>query len=401
MENIIIKRNNKNNYSLLFFILLCALNNIKTPLGVSSTVASILTVLELSFCFVCAIKVHKNRGLNKYLIGIDLVLILATYYGISAVLQGRNLETPWGNKIVSHKFLLQFYLSLLPIYTFYYYTRIGKVTDSVLKFCFYLFFFTSIVHFVETYISRSELFGSEDIVNNYSYSFVPLIPLLFLTKMNDSLRQTMIFVLTLLVVSGMKRGAILMAGILLILLFSRWFLRQKKKHVMTFFLLLILGLVFLTSFYNDSTFFQDRVEATMEGYSSGRDEMYVEYFNYYLNNTSSDEFLFGKGTFATIEIFGQYAHNDWLEIALDMGVLGVVIYLIYWVLFVMEWRTYKDSNTIIVFLGILITYFLKSLFSMSITSMDVPACLCISYCLAQNDYTKSIIRRKKTHNAKH
>jgi WD40 repeat protein len=32
---------------------------------------------------------------------------------------------------------------------------------------------------------------------------------------------------------------------------------------------------------------------------------------------------------------------------------------------------YKDSPTEAVFLGIMITYFLKSLFSMSITSMDV------------------------------
>lgn len=393
--------NRKNNkiYGLSAFIFLCALNSIKGVIGLSSSLGTILTVLILIVCFICWAKVHFSYKQDKYMMGVDLMTLLVTIYGIISVIQGRNLETAGGDKIVSYKFLLQYYLSLLPIYVFFYFARNGIITDKILKKCFFLFFVISVIDFISNFFRRTELLGMEDTVNNLSYSFVPLIPLLFLTKMKSNMKLYLMMTIALVVVFGMKRGAILITAILVIYFIRGVLVHQKKKNIAAIIVVVVAGVYYINKLYSENYFFQARVEETIEGNSSGRDVMYANYYNYYVNHTSQTEFLLGKGSFATVEVFGQYAHNDWLEIAIDMGLLGVICYLIYWIFFFGEWRSYRDKNTKMVFTAIIIIYFLESLYSMSISSMEITASLCLGYCLAHNDMVKDrnkLISKTKT-----
>lgn len=382
-------RKNSNIDGLSMFILLCALNSVKGVIGLSSSIGTLFTVLILIVCFIYFIRVHLSYKQDRYMKGVDLMIILVTIYGIISVIQGRNLLTAGGDKIISYKFLLQYYLSLLPFYVFYYFARNGIITDKLLKICFFLFFIISVVNFTNNYFRGTDLFGMEDVVNNISYSFVPLIPLLFLTNMKNNMKLYLMMTIALVVVFGMKRGAILITVILVIYFIRGLLVHQKKKNIAAIIVIVIAGVYYINKLYSENYFFQARVEETLEGNSSGRDVIYANYYNYYVNRTSQAEFLLGKGSFATVEVFGQYAHNDWLEIAIDMGLIGVICYLIYWLFFALEWRSFKDKETKMVFTSIMIIYFLESLFSMSISSMEITASLCLGYCLAHNDMAKN------------
>ena len=86
---------------------------------------------------------------------------------------------------------------------------------------------------------------------------------------------------------------------------------------------------------------------------------------------------------------GEFAHNDWLEFAINQGVFGVTMYVIYWIVFMREWRNFQGRLEFKQTFGdMILIYFLVSLFSMSFDGMPVAATLCIGFCLAQNEKAK-------------
>ena len=122
---------------------------------------------------------------------------------------------------------------------------------------------------------------------------------------------------------------------------------------------------------------------------SGRDVVFSQLSSYFFNETSAWQFYLGSGANHTVAVAGNYAHNDWLELAVNQGCLGVLVYLIYWICMYKTWRHSKSLPTIYSSLGaLLIIYFLSTFFSMSYGSMSIYATLCMGYCLAQSEYTR-------------
>ena len=388
-------------FNLIVFLIICTLNSLKEAIGLPSSFGSLLTLLViLPSMYYCEL-VHKKWKLNSYLKGLDIFLLVVTVYGVLSILEGRNLKTEADNSVVSYKFLLIHYLSLLPIYLFYYYGRLGLITDKIIKTVFLIFFLVGVFNYMANNMRVSDLKEADNVVNNMSYSFVSLIPTLFLAKWKDWIKFTFVIILFMIVLFGMKRGAILIAGVLLVLYIYRqskiMIRRNIGKVTILVGAMLFVIIRYFFYLYNTNLFFQYRVIETIEGNSSGRDEIYLNYFNYFWNGTTPINFLFGQGAFATVEIFGQYAHNDWLEIAINMGVIGVFFYLLYWIYFYKEWKSFHKGIVKDVFLGVLIAFLLRSLFSMSIYSVSFDVALCIGYCLAyksSNSY-KEIVSLKK------
>jgi O-antigen ligase len=164
---------------------------------------------------------------------------------------------------------------------------------------------------------------------------------------------------------------------------------RKTTGLKKFFVIfaLIVGMIGAYSVFDkmldSSSYFQERVDDTMEGDSSGRDVIYEFFWNYYRNNTTPEEFLVGMGANATLDIFGQYAHNDWLEIAINQGLLGIVIYLLYWISFLRLLRKKNLPPDVKVALWMLFMIgFLKTLFSMSYREYTVYYSMVLGYCVA-------------------
>lgn len=109
----------------------------------------------------------------------------------------------------------------------------------------------------------------------------------------------------------------------------------------------------------------------IEGDSSGRDEIYANIFNAWYNNNSVIHFLFGFGFAGSTALsgVGLLAHNDWLELLSNFGLLGVSIYLYFFYAGYssIKNQTWNDNRKIIMF-TILSIWFLTSLFSMGYTS---------------------------------
>jgi hypothetical protein len=239
--------------------------------------------------------------------------------------------------------------------------------------------------------------GEEEITNNVAFDFIPLIPMLQLFRIKDVWKYLSLVVIMLFLVMSVKRGAILAGGVLLLLFVKHQMKSLSIKHIV-YILALSMGLLYLIYIFSvdqywNSEYFQTRVDQTLSGNSSGRDWLYEHFWAYFTEKTTPLEFLIGNGSNATKALLGQYAHNDWLEFAINQGALGVIIYAVYWIVFCREWLCYKGPEVCKHVLGdIIIAYFLISLYSMSIDGMPFTASLCIGYCLAMN--VKSIYCRQ-------
>ena len=194
---------------------------------------------------------------------------------------------------------------------------------------------------------------------------------------------------------AMKRGAILI-GMLCFIYFlynSLKLAKKKEKLIVTSLCVIIMmgGIYYLDYLWDTSDYFQYRIEQVVEGNSSGRDNIYSKAIHHWLNETSTLQFIFGGGAYTSIKVLGTFAHNDWLELALNQGILGILFYLIYWFSFYKEWKrkTY-DSRIYFVVGSIFLIYFLSSFISMSYTGMTMYTTICLGYCLAQ----KNVIHEK-------
>ena len=132
-----------------------------------------------------------------------------------------------------------------------------------------------------------------------------------------------------------------------------------------------------------SNYFQYRIAQTQAGESSGRDELYATFYNHFLQEENPFRFLFGYGANATLKIGENFAHNDWLEIATNNGLLGLVVYLVYWIGFYVSWRRMKEHPQAFMATGmLLIILFLTSLFSMSYDSVSRCSAMVLGYYMA-------------------
>ena len=132
-----------------------------------------------------------------------------------------------------------------------------------------------------------------------------------------------------------------------------------------------------------------RIEDTLSGNSSGRDNLYTFFWNYFTENADFTHYLLGRGANGTLEIYYNYAHNDWLEIAVNQGLLGIIIYAFYWFCFYKTWKHAKniDSKTILVLTALI--FFAKTLFSMSYADMSYVSTSVLGYALATVNKTNT------------
>ena len=170
-----------------------------------------------------------------------------------------------------------------------------------------------------------------------------------------------------------------------------WFLLEmfrSAKHYKKLLIVIVSVVVVLIIAYlvwhlfQTSDFFNQRMQATIEGNLSGRNLLYVTSFNYFLYDTTLFQFLFGSGANATLEVSMNYAHNDWLELAINQGVFGVVLYAVYWVCFFRAWRSMSDNRLIAFSFGLLLLiYFMRTFFSFSYGDMNIYSTSVLGFCL--------------------
>ena len=225
------------------------------------------------------------------------------------------------------------------------------------------------------------------LANNVSYIFLGLVPAVFFFNKKPFLQYAILIISGFFIVSSVKRGAILIFAISLVWYIYRSIntasIKRKRRAMFVGIVLIAAGYLFITYMLENSTYFAMRMDSTMEGDDSGRNRLYTRFINNLGNETSFLHLLFGNGADGTLKIAGQYAHNDWLEIAIDTGFFGILIYVVYWITYYKTWKSHKFNPILYSSIGMLfIIYFFMTLFSMSYNSVSYGSSFILGYCLA-------------------
>lgn len=289
--------------------------------------------------------------------------------------------------------------SMFPIFSFYYFAKKGLIDENWFRKVALLFFITAYIIFNAGEMDRLERSGADEVVNGTAYEWLALMPMMVFFRKKPVIQYIGIAIILFFVLSGFKRGAILLGAICFLVYL--WHSLSSQKNSRRIIIVLLTGVLFyflmqyLDNMMAASDLFKNRIDDTMNWNSSDRDDIYSKYWDYYWNQTSGIAFFFGNGALATVTNFGIMAHNDWLEYLIDMGLFGTIVYLILWISFIkMSVKSARICSRD-VFMGILlilIINFGKSIFSMSISFMSVFTTSLYGYLIAQFDNNLNAIK---------
>lgn len=362
-------------------------------------IGRLLLVFVILFSLYFWVYAMMRMKLPKPLKILSFLVVVWTIYGIEPILFGVG---DLAVSIPSFYVLKKQYTSLLPIFTFYVFVKNGWLTEAMVKKWTFVFIIVAVASFFayQNKILQDALErGSrrEEFTNNAGYIVLSVIPLLPLFWEKPTLQYTMLGICIWFVLIAYKRGAIAIGIISSLWLIYHSFkvnisqekitLRQQIVRLVLTVVIIVGAIYAIRTMMSSSSYFVERLERTLEGDSSGRDSIYSRFFNHFINETNVIRFLFGNGAFGTLKFGSNFAHNDWLEIAIDNGLVLIIVYAIYWIsLFVMFFKGKRNSPTTLMFGTFVIIYFSKTLFSMSYNEVSPYAACAFGYALAKFDF---------------
>lgn len=360
----------------------------------SSTPQILLVILiAISAFSYYSLFLKKKIRLPYYIKWANYLFLFLLVYGVIYFLSGKSYTIERsGTVIQSFGFIKQIMISYLPLFTIYHYSRENRISENDVRLWCFLFLVTAIVFFyvervnalrlaLEAHSSRSEF------TNNSAYFFVAIIPSLVVWRNKPLIQYLLLFISLAFLIVSMKRGAILCGGIATLFLVYDSFLHNNKK--IKFRILFLSIALFVATYYFVSqllisnVFFSERISNTLEGDSSGRNIIYLDLLNYLINRTNIFYIFLGEGANATLLHSENYAHNDWLEIAVCEGAVGIYMYIRYWMAFhrtIKKYSHYEPSHFILH--TFFIVLLVRSFFSMSVNDLSVFATSVIGYYLA-------------------
>ena len=359
----------------------------------------LLLLLIFAISFLYAYKVNSEYGESGFIKSLNLLILLFTIYGIINILNPIAATYIILPDYRPYAYLTNAYRPLIQIYPLYYFSRKGYINEDVIKsWVLPSFMVVLIAYYVNSMSLSLSAISSVEKTNNVGYLIASLFPLLYFVRMR-LMKYTLLVVTIVFVFVSAKRGAILIAGLSVI-----WFLYFDMKKAKSFnkiwILLLsafagVLLFIFITKIFEESYYLNYLLEKTESGDSSGRDVLYSKAWDHFINNSSLFTILFGNGADSTFSIIGNRAHNDWLEILLNQGLLGVLIYAYFWIQILKVWRKTRHDVIIFAVYGAAIIVLLpRTLFSMMYNDLSPVVCMPFTWCLAAIDANRRMKAKK-------
>ena len=234
----------------------------------------------------------------------------------------------------------------------------------------------------------------EEFTNNVGYLFTSLVPMCVFFRKKPIIQYIALAVCLVFMVMAMKRGALVIGLVCTFIILwnniSKVNIKSKIIFLVLSCILSFMCIQFVENQIEQSNYMKKRIEQTTKGDSSNRDKLYSTYLDFFVEQTSPSQFIFGTGANGTLQMVG-YAHNDWLEIAINHGMMGLIIYLFYWLLFAKtSWgKDFKGDYRLVLQL-VFIDFLLRTFFSMSYREMEVGTQLILGFALAQERKNEQI-----------
>lgn len=232
--------------------------------------------------------------------------------------------------------------------------------------------------------------GGDETTVNASTIFLMLLPLLFCLR-NRVVSLVLFCVCLFFLISGAKRGNILAAVIPAVL--YAWMLYKENKRNVFKISVLIIAIAAIALWIKDLVLSDEyllrRLEQTLEGNTSGRDVIYSTMWDMWYGVGSIVNLLFGYGYNGTFlySPMHKFAHNDWLEILVDFGLLGAIFYAAIFISFARLYFMLDKGNPRLVCIAIISVWFMKTLYSMGFTD-EMLALMAIPFgCLFSEYFT--------------
>lgn len=331
--------------------------------------------------------------LPNFFYAVNCFLIVATIYGVILIISGEVLFVHEYDRVSSFEYLKNIYISLLPMYVFYFYTLTGEMKMKHLLVFIIVLLGINVINYVYGHSlammrAIQNRTTTEGFTLNVGYKFIALLPLILVYNKRPLLQYILTLISLFFVILCMKRGAIIIGIVCFIIFLSTMlkFSRRNNRFIIIILSLasLIIGVYYIVDLLGTNDYFVYRLNQTLEGDSSGRDKLYLKYLNHFISERNFFRFFFGNGANATLKVGANYAHNDWLELAINNGIVGLVLYLWYFVALFKDYKFIRKYNKYYanVILMVLIVLFMSSLISMSYNSIEMPVSIALGFIFA-------------------
>lgn len=353
-------------------------------LGYSSMMGFGLVLLAISLYF--AVYANNKSMVTPFIKTYNILVLMFAVYGLFRAIGGKVFLA--GYRPVSSVYYIGDTLtSLMPFYVYYVLSKREVIGKWFIRIVFFAVLAVSVLYFNLVETNYLATHSNDYVTNNVAYFFVALLPFVPLLSGKRIFQYGIILVISYFLLNGMKRGAILCGA--LSIMFFVFYEFKKTNRTRRIYIIILTGIamyfigLYVMELLNTNDYFALRLEQTVEGNSSGRDIIESQILYYLLNEANFFQLLVGRGAEGTLEVTYNYAHNDWLEIAVNQGLLGVVIYLSFFVAFFRQIRRANIPNDYKVSLIMLfVILFARTFFSMSYSEYNISESLMMGYLMA-------------------
>lgn len=346
----------------------------------------------------------KYISSSKYMKALTVLALMFLMYGFLLLVSG--VDSTWkiqGNWDIL--FIKDYVGSLIPIFVFYYLGVTNQINEDWFEKICFLFIISAVIEYnrTATDIALNSIIGqSNSFVNNTGYIILSILPSLMFLEKRPVLQYIVIALTLVMVVLSYKRGAII-ACVIAVAFFLYIKIKNKESRgkgfiIVLSFVAIVIGARYFRFILENDIILVDRFAMAIEGEDSGRSSIYSSIIDYLIFDNNPFTLFFGNGAYATCKYFGKMAHNDWLEITMDIGLLGLILYVRYWIILCVTVKRSKMlgltaiSNAIIIFI---IIYFISSCFSMSISAITIYSGSVIGFCEGRLSYLQNKIYNKE------
>ena len=227
----------------------------------------------------------------------------------------------------------------------------------------------------DIFVQRTaQMKGDEFVVINQVYNVLPLLPWCFVYK--KRLIQLCVTIGVAVVVGiSAKRGAFIAFSLMMFAMFITGALVRGQilpaiiRGIQMLFLgILALGTLLFIDYVRGGAIYYRLMEVSVDK-GTGRLDIYyviIEKIKYF----SAAEMLFGAGYYSSAMSTGKTgAHNDWLEMMHDFGLVGLLLFTLINVILIHYWlRLVKSRNDLAVpLIGFYVLFFCLTMFSIIVS----------------------------------